>query len=332
MMPDRRERTTFERLGSWAALAWMIVFVPAAVVEGADPPAAPPSKPAAEASKEEPGSAAQPVEKAAEAVGEATEKAAEAVGEATEKAAEVAKEATEKAVDTTTKAVFSFGGDVKDFPSRLWADVRGMAAPSNLGILAVSGGLAAASNEFWDDDVREAVADDPRRFGGTFNHFLDNSGESYLQLGWVAMLYGASLFLQHPAVHEFSLDAIHALTIEIPVVMGLKEGFDTRRPNGQRKGFPSGHVASTFTLAAVIHENFGLAAGIAGYLWGGFVAAHRMDTAKHDLSDVLFGAGLGTVIGLSAARNGSTRVGDVAVQPFVDAPSGARGLRLELRW
>lgn len=266
-----------------------------------------------------------PKESTLEKVEEKAEKAAEVVGETAEKAAE---ETAERAAEV----VFSFGKDIADAPSRILADVKGLATLESFSILAASGGLAALSREQWDEDVRQDVRNHPRRFGGTLNDVIDNTGASYTHLGGAAVLYGFSLFTQSPLLHEVSLDALHALTIEIPLVMGLKEAFSTERPNGEDDGFPSGHTASTFALAAVIHENFGLIPGLAGYTWGTLVALHRIDTKHHDLSDVIFGAGLGVAIGFAASRNGAPRLADVELKPWLDTRSRAKGLAIELRF
>lgn len=260
------------------------------------------------------------------------EKVEEKAGQAVEKVEETAEKAAEETAERAAEVVFSFGKDLADAPSRILADVQGLATVQSFSILAVSGGLAALSREEWDTDVRQDVRNHPRRFGGTLNDVIDNTGASYTHLGSAAVLYGFSLFVQSPLLHEVSLDALHALTIEIPLVMGLKEAFSTERPNGENGGFPSGHTASTFALAAVIHENFGLLPGFLGYTWGTLVALHRIDTKHHDLSDVIFGAGLGVAIGFASARNGAPRLAEVELKPWLDPRSKAKGLGIEYRF
>jgi membrane-associated phospholipid phosphatase len=88
-----------------------------------------------------------------------------------------------------------------------------------------------------------------------------------------------------------------ALTIEMPTVFALKKASDTTRPNGDADGFPSGHVAGAVSLATPLGTHFGLYPAIAGYMFAGFVAWHRIDTGKHDLSDVIFGAAIGYTVG-----------------------------------
>ncbi|MGH7818545.1 MAG: phosphatase PAP2 family protein, partial [Candidatus Binatia bacterium] len=196
----------------------------------------------------------------------------------------------------------------------------------NAAILSVAGGLSFASHEHWDDDVREEVALHPERFGREVNNVLDAGGESYNQLAASGALYGLSLFLDHEPLHELSVDLLHALSIEIPLVIGLKHAFNSERPDGASKGFPSGHVASSFTVSAVVHENYGWAAALPAYVFSGLVGFHRIDTGNHDLSDVIFGAALGVVIGRTVGRNGSPSVEGLDLRPWTDPMSGARGI------
>jgi undecaprenyl-diphosphatase len=240
--------------------------------------------------------------------------------------------AAEAAAARTEEIVFSFGKDLRAAPRRILDDLLGLAEPTNLGILAVSGGLTAVSTQEWDENVRDEVTDEPQRFGRRTNHFLDNSGQTYNHLAGAAAVYATSLFLQSPTLHELSLDALHAMTIQIPLTQGLKHAFSTRRPNGGRNGLPSGHVSSTFTLAAVAHENLGLVPGLLGYAWGSLVALHRIDAGHHDLSDTILGAGLGVAIGFASAGNGAPRLAGREVKPWVDPRRGAKGVGLEYRF
>lgn len=270
-------------------------------------------------------SAEEKSEGPAEAVGEAAEKAAEVVGE-------VAGDAASAAAERTKEAVFSFGDDLTTFPQRFWTDVKSLPTIRNFVILGAAGGLSAISANHWDDDVAEEVRRDPRRIGGETNHFLDNAGQTYTLLGGAAAVYGASLFLDNEPLHEASLDFLHAAVIQMPVTQLMKMAVDTERPNGDDQGFPSGHVAASFTFASVVHENFGLVPGLLGYTFGTLVALHRIDAAEHDLSDTIFGAALGYVIGSTVAQNGDPRPGELTLLPFVDSRSAARGLALELQF
>ncbi|MEE8436716.1 MAG: phosphatase PAP2 family protein [Candidatus Neomarinimicrobiota bacterium] len=78
----------------------------------------------------------------------------------------------------------------------------------------------------------------------------------------------------------------------------LKKGVGRERPNKMgNQSFPSGHTSNSFVIAAVSNEIFGSIAGISAYTIAGLVAVSRINDNKHYLSDVIFGAGLGTAIG-----------------------------------
>jgi len=77
----------------------------------------------------------------------------------------------------------------------------------------------------------------------------------------------------------------------------LKFGVGRERPNNGALSFPSGHTSHSFTIAAVTNELYGGKAGTVAYLMATLSAVSRIHDKKHYVSDVVFGAGLGTVIG-----------------------------------
>jgi membrane-associated phospholipid phosphatase len=106
------------------------------------------------------------------------------------------------------------------------------------------------------------------------------------------------------------------------LVTGLKVAFHRTRPNGGRYSFPSGHAAVAFAIAPVLARRFGLAAELSSYALAAGTAMGRMEDRKHYLSDVVFGAAVGTAIGIAVARDhpgGATRPGALS---FVVRSSG----------
>ncbi len=78
----------------------------------------------------------------------------------------------------------------------------------------------------------------------------------------------------------------------------LKRSVGRQRPDkSDRRSFPSGHTSHSFTVATVFNELYGPKIGVPAYLVAAVVAVSRINDNKHYLSDVIFGAGLGTVIG-----------------------------------
>ena len=245
---------------------------------------------------------------AAGAAKEGGEKAAEGAKEAVENPAEAAKKAAEAAAAQAKEAALSFRTDMHHWPERLWVDIKEIPSVRTAVVLGLGGGLAGISSEKWDDKIRRNVAKNPERFGSGENKGLDIAANPYTVFGASGALYGTSLFLDSPKLHDFSLDMMSALTIDEPINFALKKAFHTRRPNGDPDGFPSGHEAAAMTLAALLQQHFGLYPALAGYTFAGFVAWHRIDFGKHDLSDVIFGAALGWSVGMAVGDvNGEGR-------------------------
>ena len=234
--------------------------------------------------------------------------------------------------EKTKQAVLSFGDDMRHLPRHIWEDVQALPDWKNAAALALGAGFAAyAREDRWDDDVRRDVRNHPDRFGRTANDVLDIVASGYTFYALSAATYGASLFVENERLHDFSLDMVSALTMELPVVFAMKKAFHTRRPNGGSDGFPSGHMAAAASFGALLNRYYGPYAGAAGSAFAGIVAFHRIDARKHDLSDVIFGAALGYVAGRTAGSVDELPLLKAQLLPL-ESEQGARGLRLEWRF
>lgn len=274
---------------------------------------------------------------AAEAAKQGAEKAAEGAKQAIDDPGAAAQRAGEAAAEKTKQVVLSFRHDMHHYPERLWRDVKAIPTWPNAIILGLGAGLAETSNELFDDDVRHGIARDPERLGHVENSALDVAADPMMIFAGSSVVYGSSLLFESPRLHDFSMDMMSALTIDLPVVFVLKKAFHTRRPNGDSEGFPSGHVTGAVTLATLLTEHFGLYPGLAGFTFAGLVAYHRMDYRKHDLSDVIFATALGYVVGHAVGEEDEELplVHAQLVPAFgrIHTVSGARAVPgLGLRW
>ena len=96
----------------------------------------------------------------------------------------------------------------------------------------------------------------------------------------------------------------------------MKRVFGRTRPNGSCcKSFPSGHTSHSFTIATIVNELYGNQMGIAAYCLAVLVATSRINDNKHYLSDVLFGAGVGTAVGRGFALAYRDRLNDNGIVP-----------------
>ena len=77
-----------------------------------------------------------------------------------------------------------------------------------------------------------------------------------------------------------------------------------RRPDGSNnQSFPSGHSAVTFAIATVIERHLGWKKSILGYAIASYVATSRLHDNVHYLSDVVFGAAVGSIAGRTVVHH-----------------------------
>jgi hypothetical protein len=69
------------------------------------------------------------------------------------------------------------------------------------------------------------------------------------------------------------------------------------RPNGDPRGFPSGHASASFATATVLQEHFGWKVGLPAFVAAAYTGTSRVIDNQHWASDVVFGAALGIASG-----------------------------------
>jgi hypothetical protein len=168
-------------------------------------------------------------------------------------------------------------------------------------MLAIGGSIA----------LRQSGADD--RIAEDFERkqtFRDKWSDEGLAIVGGPGFHFASAGLWYAVAHgrgdEFnkarSWKLIEALSITGTTIYGLKLIVRDDCPNGKKgDGWPSGHTASSFTVAAVMDEYYGPAIGIPAYIGAGVVGYRMMDSGDHWASDVLFGMVLGHIVGHQVA-------------------------------
>lgn len=115
---------------------------------------------------------------------------------------------------------------------------------------------------------------------------------------WVTGGFARSRKMTHAAESS----ALSLGIVQLPVFL-LKGSVDRERPNGRnRNSFPSGHTASAFSVAPVLMREFGWKIGVPAYALAVSTALGRMEDSHHYLSDVIFGATLGYVVGETVAH------------------------------
>lgn len=117
-------------------------------------------------------------------------------------------------------------------------------------------------------------------------------------------------------------DVVRAQIVSQVIAQATKFTVGRKRPDGSNsQSFPSGHAASTFATASVLHRHYGWKVGAPAYAIGSYVALARMSWNKHHATDVVMGAGLG----IASARTVTMQVAgtkfNLGVQPQVGGAS-----------
>jgi hypothetical protein len=162
--------------------------------------------------------------------------------------------------------------------------------------LGIGGGLALAVHPADDTVTERATAGGPRDFyrvGSTI-------GDGWAQVGFAVGTYATGLLAKKTTMTHFGADLIRAQAINAVVTQGLK--FAIRRdrpgnPGGTSYSMPSGHTSSAFATSAIVWRHFGWKAGLPASAVGAWVGAGRVQLGRHFVSDVVFGAAVGTMAG-----------------------------------
>jgi hypothetical protein len=109
---------------------------------------------------------------------------------------------------------------------------------------------------------------------------------------------GYGLWKNDPHELQYGEAQLEALAVDGTIVQILKRIVLRERPNGADKfSFPSGHTSAAFTVAGSLMGMYGWKLGVPALALGVLTAVSRMDVNVHWLSDTVFGATLGYIIG-----------------------------------
>ena len=152
-------------------------------------------------------------------------------------------------------------------------------------------------------------------------------GGALFQVGTSVATFGMGKLFANPELESFGRDLVRAQIVTQGLTQAGKYTVRRMRPDGSsKKSFPSGHSSGTFATATVIQRHFGWRLGAPAYGLASYVAASRLSENKHYLSDVVFGAAVGILVGRTVTFGiGQSRF---QVSPAV-VPAGA-GLRVSL--
>ncbi len=208
----------------------------------------------------------------------------------------------------------------------LWQDTKRVYTdPTNLGILLVAGGASAALRPEVDDDV-----EDKFRESQSFKHDIRDAlgavGNPGTHFALAGLWYLIGTEGGDTKTYEVAKTLFSGLIINGVSTMGLKVATYTDSPNGEILAWPSGHTSSSFTVASIMHQAYGHAVGIPLYGLAGLAAFERLDSEEHHLSDVVFGAAMGLVVGHTVATGHRPQIFGGDLIPFADADDRSGGI------
>jgi membrane-associated phospholipid phosphatase len=179
-------------------------------------------------------------------------------------------------------------------------DFTHLATPDTAMVLGI-GGVAAAIAHPLDDTVNARLVGDP--WVGEAFETGKILGYGLVQGGVAAATYAWGRAANKPKVVHVGVDLARAQILTAGLTYGLKAAVNRERPDGTSHSFPSGHASVTFATATVLQRHFGWKGAVA-YSVSAYVAASRLHENRHHLSDVIFGAAIGTIAGRTVTRHG----------------------------
>jgi hypothetical protein len=184
----------------------------------------------------------------------------------------------------------------------LVADFKHLPSRRNFAVLAVGGALAAAAHPA-DDSFNGRLRSHYDLVNAAFapGKYLGNTAEQVaLSMG----TYAWGRIKQQPKVSHMGMDLLQAQIMSELLVQPLKFTVRRRRPDDSNSlSFPSGHSSVTFAAATVIERHLGWRRSVLGYTLASYVAASRLHDNRHHLSDVIFGAAIGTAAGRAVVHH-----------------------------
>lgn len=134
-------------------------------------------------------------------------------------------------------------------------------------------------------------------------YYGDTPEQVALSLG----TYAIGRMVDAPKASHLGMDLLRAQILSESMIEPLKLAVGRERPDhSNHQSFPSGHSAVTFAAATVIERHLGWKRAALGYLIAGYVASSRLHDNVHYVSDVAFGAAVGTIAGRTVTQHGPT--------------------------
>lgn len=191
---------------------------------------------------------------------------------------------------------------LKAFPRDLALNFVALWSPDNL-VPSVIGGIATGGVAAADSSVA-------RYFGNNADRFDDFAafGDWFGKAAVVGPSIGVSLIVSRVTddvrFQRFTYDLAQGFVLNGGVTTAVKYAVGRERPDASNHlSFPSGHTSTSFMWATVVSRHYGAKAAIPAYVAAVSVGASRLMSNKHFLSDVVAGATIGYLVGLTVSRD-----------------------------
>jgi PAP2 superfamily len=186
----------------------------------------------------------------------------------------------------------------------LFEDFKHLPSKQNAYIAGIGGALAAAAHPA-DTSVNVHLMS---HYDGVNRAFAAGKyiGDTPEQVALSLTTYVIGRASGKPKVSHLGMDLIQAQLLTEILVEPIKYATGRLRPDGSdHQSFPSGHAAVTFATATVIERHLGWRSSILAYTIASYVAASRLHDNRHYLSDVIFGAAVGSIAGRTVVHHPS---------------------------
>ena len=184
----------------------------------------------------------------------------------------------------------------------LGEDITHLPSLDNLYIAAAGGALAAAVHPA-DQTFNARLMSQSSVVNAIFapgKYFGNTPEQIALSLG----TYVVGRWRDQPKVAHMGMDLLQAQILTEILIEPIKFATHRLRPDGSdHQSFPSGHAAITFAAATVIERHLGWRKAVLGYAIASYVAASRLHDNKHYVSDVVFGAAVGSIAGRTVVHH-----------------------------
>jgi hypothetical protein len=171
--------------------------------------------------------------------------------------------------------------------------------------IAAAGGAAALAVHPADQSVNTYMINHYTQFNAFFaaGKYIGNTPE---QIAGAVATYAWGRIFDEPKVSHLGMDLLQGQIMAEALFNPIKLATQRLRPNGSdHLSFPSGHSSITFATATVIERHLGWRKALLAYLVATYVGASRLHDNDHWLSDVVFGAAVGTIAGRTVVHHAS---------------------------